>query len=207
MALRDDRSLDQARVVAIVWAVVVYSGMLVTGWCARLLLAADAPGGEQAFYALTGALFPPVVAGVMLAAVLSAIMSTADSQLLVAASSVSHDLRRAGERTISLARSRWVVLALSAFALALALFAPQSIFARVLFAWHAVGSAFGPLVAALLLGWYVPVPVRLAAMGTGAGLTVLAHWLTDSPGDVVERLGPLAVSALIVAVGARRAGR
>lgn len=207
MALRDDRSLDQARVVAIVWAVVVYSGMLVTGWCARLLLAADAPGGEQAFYGLTSALFPPVVAGIMLAAVLSAIMSTADSQLLVAASSVSHDLRRAGERTISLARSRWVVLALSAFALVLALVAPQSIFARVLFAWHAVGSAFGPLVAALLLGWYVPVPVRLAAMGTGAGLTVLAHWLTDSPGDVVERLGPLAVSALIVAVGARRARR
>ncbi len=202
MALGDDDALGRARVIALAWAVVVYAGMLLTGWCARILLDPVGAGGEQVFYGLTAELFPPVVAGVMLAAVLSAIMSTADSQLLVAASSVSHDLRRGTDQRVSLSRSRVVVLGLSAFALALALFAPQSIFARVLFAWHAVGSAFGPLVVALLLGLRIPVAVRVAAMTAGAGLTVLAHWLTDSPGDWQERLVPLAVSAVIVFLGA-----
>ncbi|MEM9383529.1 MAG: sodium/proline symporter [Pseudomonadota bacterium] len=203
MALGDDQALRRARLIAVGWAVVVYAGMLCTGWCARMLLDPADAAGEQAFYGLTASLFPPVVAGMMLAAVLSAIMSTADSQLLVAASSVSHDLRRGIEQRISLSKSRAVVLGLSAFALALALYAPQSIFSRVLFAWHAVGSAFGPLVVAMLLGRVIPVPVRLAAMGAGAGLTVLAHWLADSPGDWLERLLPLGVSAVIVWAGSR----
>ena len=207
MALRDVSALREARTTAIAWAVVVYAGMLVTGWCARLLLSPESAASEQAFYAMTAQLFPPVVAGVMLAAVLSAIMSTADSQLLVAASAVSHDLRGSGEQTVSLRHSRLVVLALSVFALILALYAPQSIFARVLFAWHAVGSAFGPLVIAALVGHYVPVPIRLLAMGLGAGLTVLAHWLVESPGDVVERLGPLAVASAVVWLGPRVLGR
>ncbi|MEO0421081.1 MAG: sodium/proline symporter [Pseudomonadota bacterium] len=207
MALGDDQALRRAKVIAIGWAVVVYAGMLFTGWCARILLDPAGAGGEQAFYGLTATLFPPVVAGIMLAAVLSAIMSTADSQLLVAASSVSHDLRRGADERISLFTSRAVVLGLSAFALGLALYAPQSIFSRVLFAWHAVGSAFGPLVVTMLLGRTIPVPVRLAAMGAGAGLTVLAHWLADSPGDWLERLVPLAVSALIVWAGSSATDR
>jgi sodium/proline symporter len=207
MALRDADALRQGRRVAIAWAVVVYAGMLLTGWCARLLLSADAAGGESAFYALTDSLFPPVVAGIMLAAVLSAIMSTADSQLLVAGSAVAHDLRTARDHRGSLAHARQVVLVLSAFALLLALYAPQSIFARVLFAWHAVGSAFGPLVVALLLGLRVPMRVRFVAMLVGATGTVLLHWLPGTPGDVAERLLPLALSALTVWFGRERAGR
>ncbi len=208
MALRDDRALAQGRAVAIAWAVLVYAGMLFTGWCARLLLPeADGAGaGEEAFYGLTATLFPPVLAGVMLAAVLSAIMSTADSQLLVAASSLSHDLRRDEAARMSLGRSRAVVLGLSLFALLLALFAPQSIFARVLFAWHAVGSAFGPLVVALLAGRLVPMRVRFAAMLSGALLTVVLHFAPDTPGDVAERLLPLAVSVLLVFAGSRAGG-
>jgi sodium/proline symporter len=206
MALKDRRALARARAVAIAWAAVVYAGMLLTGWCARLLLTGELSGdrGEDAFYALTAALFPPVLAGVMLAAVLSAIMSTADSQLLVAASAVAHDLRSAADHRSSLAHSRQVVLLLSAFALVLALFAPQSIFARVLFAWHAVGSAFGPLVVALLAGVRVPAATRVAAMLTGALLTVALHWRAGTPGDVAERLLPLAASAAVVLAGRGR---
>lgn len=90
-------------------------------------------------------LFPPVVAGCMIAAVLSAVMSTADSQLLVAASTVSHDLvERPDARATLLARSRWTVLALSALAVVAALAVEETIFSRVLFAWSAMGAAFGP---------------------------------------------------------------
>ena len=73
------------------WAVVVYAGMVVLGWSGRVLIPVLADK-EVIFVAATNQLFPPVVAGIVLAAVLSAIMSTADSQLLVAASAVTHDL-------------------------------------------------------------------------------------------------------------------
>jgi Na+(H+)/acetate symporter ActP len=89
-------------------------------------------------------------------------------------------------------------------ALLLALFAPQSIFARVLFAWHTVGSAFGPLLVALLAGWRIPMSVRIVAMLAGAVLTVTLHWLDGTPGDVAERLLPLFASAAIVVLGRDR---
>ena len=68
--------------------------MLIVGFSARVLFA-DVVDSEQVMFRIAGELLPPVVAGVMLAAVLSAIMSTADSQLLVASSAISYDWNRA----------------------------------------------------------------------------------------------------------------
>src|SRR5690606_10563495 len=92
MALRSEPAVRQARAIAIVWAVVVYAGMILLGLCARVLPGLVVEDREAALFAVLGELFPPVLGGIGLAAVLSAIMSTADSQLLVASSAVSHDL-------------------------------------------------------------------------------------------------------------------
>ena len=72
MALRDERSLQQGRIIALTWAVVVYAGMLIVGFSARVLFA-DLSDSEQVLFKIAGEFLPPVVAGVMLAAVLSAI--------------------------------------------------------------------------------------------------------------------------------------
>ncbi|MDZ7768661.1 MAG: hypothetical protein U5K38_06120 [Woeseiaceae bacterium] len=72
----------------------VVARMLTLGLCARVLYA-DLGDAEQVLFHTASELLPAVIAGVMLAAVLSAIMSTADSQLLVAASAISHDWRLA----------------------------------------------------------------------------------------------------------------
>ncbi len=205
MALRDDKALRQARVFAIAWAVIVYSGMLLLGLCGRVL-ASEIAGGEDVFFVLTDQLFPPVVAGVMIAAVLSAIMSTADSQLLVAASSAQHDWRIAGGHAESdgLLRSRIVVVVLSVAAAVVALFVPESIFNRVLFAWHAVGSAFGPVLLLQLGGRVVRQGYIAASMLLGFGLTVLLYYLPGTPGDVAERLVPFLVALGVAALGSRR---
>ncbi|MEE8528420.1 MAG: sodium/proline symporter [Gammaproteobacteria bacterium] len=218
MALRDETALKQARVIAIGWAVIVYSGMLLLGLCARVLL--DGIGDtEQAFFVVANNLLPPVVAGVMIAAVLSAIMSTADSQLLVAASSASYDWnnRSAGSRT-SLTSYRVMVFVISALAILIAVFLPQDIFSRVLFAWHAVGSAFGPLVFLRIAGFDVRPGAKLATLIAGFGLTVLFHVLPDvaglepvtgflrqGPGDFAERILPLLIALAIAWQG--RTGR
>lgn len=202
MALRDPEALRRGRVIAILWAVIIYSGMLLLGLSARVLWR-TAPDGEQIFFVAANELLSPVVAGVMIAAVLSAIMSTADSQLLVASSSVSWDWRRAGnlsaggEHTASLMGTRLTVLLVSVFAVVLAIMAPAAIFSRVLFAWHALGSAFGPPLILRLAGYSVSTRGVLASIIAGFGLTVVLYLLPDAPGDAAERLLPLLISLAI----------
>ncbi|MEJ2601860.1 MAG: sodium/proline symporter [Gammaproteobacteria bacterium] len=196
MALRDEASLRRARVIAIGWAVIVYAGMLLLGLCARVLY--EVGDGEQVLFETSAQVLPPFVAGFVLAAVLSAIMSTADSQLLVAASCVAHDWNAGSPAQNSrLSLSRLTVLLLCVAAAALAIFVAEDIFTRVLFAWHAVGSAFGPLLLMRVLGRPVGVGATLATLVTGAGLTVILHWLPAAPGDAAERLLPLAAAMSI----------
>ena len=201
MAIESQRAIVQGRRIAIGWAVIIYSGMVVLGWSGRVLV--DSLGnGEQVLFVLATLLLPSLLAGVMVSAILSAIMSTADSQLLVAASSISHDLKDAQSNTdADLKRARWVVLIIGLLAIALAIGSPDRIFDRVLFAWQALAAAFGPLLVITL--WRGPVrpPWRIATVTTGFTLTVLLSWTIDSPGDWVERLVPLALALLLSWLG------
>lgn len=199
MALRDERSLKRGRIIALSWAVLVYSGMLLLGLCSRVLFA-DIGDSEQALFHAAAMLLPAVVAGVILAAVLSAIMSTADSQLLVASSAISYDWQIASHRErTGLAGSRTTVVAVVILATILALVWRADIFSRVLFAWSAAGSAFGPVLIMRLLGRTVSPRGTLFAMLTGFGLTVVISWFPDMPGDFAERILPF-VAAMTIAI-------
>lgn len=191
MAMEDEKAIPTARLIAIAWAVIIYTGMVLLGWCGRILVS-SLGDGEQVLFALATLLLPSILAGIMVSAILSAIMSTADSQLLVAASSISHDLRDGKTATReSLIQARWVVLFIGLAAIALAIFSPEAIFSRVLFAWQALAAAFGPLLIITL--WRGPVRPnwRIAAMSSGFVLTVLLNWATDTPGDIAERYIPM----------------
>jgi sodium/proline symporter len=204
MALRDEKSLRQGRIIALTWAVLVYSGMLLLGLCARLLFS-DVGDSEQVLFRAAGDLLPPVIAGVMLAAVLSAIMSTADSQLLVASSAISYDWHLAsGSAKSGLTGTRTSVVAILILATILALVWRADIFSRVLFAWSAAGSAFGPILIMRLLGRSVSAGSTLVAMLTGFGLTVAISWLPDMPGDFAERVLPFIAAGTIAYRGSRQ---
>jgi sodium/proline symporter len=204
MAIRDRDALRTGRRVAIGWSLVIYTGMVTLGWCGRVLVA-ELGDGEQLLFVMATLLLPALAAGVMVSAILSAIMSTADSQLLVAASSVSHDLRDG--RPVhgnSLAQARWVVAAVGALAIVLAIWFPDDIFSRVLFAWQALAAAFGPLLVVTLWRGTVRPGWRIAALSGGFALTVLLSWSIESPGDWVERLVPLGLALLLALLGSRR---
>lgn len=196
-------AVTRARRVAITWAVLVYAGMLVLGLCGRVLFQQLADG-ETVFIRATYELFPPVLAGVMIAAVLSAIMSTADSQLLVAASSATHDLGWSGGHRVLL-RSRLIVLALGVVAvvIALVMVRNQKLFDSVLFAWSALGAAFGPALVVTL--WRQPLSPGhlLVTMLTGFTLSVWASSTTQSPGKVLENVVPSAAGLLVALAPAR----
>ena len=144
--------------------------MILLGLAARVLYPDVA--GEKAFLAAANGLFPPILAGVMVAAVLSAVMSTTDSQLLVAGTTVTNDLG-VGAKTPKqlLWSSRIVVLAISALAVVVVLTAKdRRIFSLVLFAWSSLGAAFGPLLLVTVLRGPVSAGGTLAAMIAGWGV-------------------------------------
>jgi sodium/proline symporter len=178
--------------------------MVLLGLCARVLFP-DLADPELAFITATQELFPPVLAGLLLAAVLSAIMSTADSQLLVAASSVSHDLGLfAGDARGTVLRSRLVVAALSLGAIAAALWGNASIFDRVLFAWTAMGAAFGPILLVRVVSGPISAGARIAAMTVGFVTAVAAYLYPETRGTAWERVAPFVLAWVIGAFGRRR---
>ncbi len=208
MALKKgDGVLRKAQRIAVAWSVVVYAGMLILGWCGRVLYP-TLVDKEVVFVRATNELFPPVLAGVMLAAVLSAIMSTADSQLLVAASAVTQDLKLGGSSARSmLFRSRLVVVLLSFGAVIAALYGSQEIFTRVLFAWSAMGAAFGPLLLTTMLLGPRSLSRTLLAMVLGFTLSVVAYNLAlpATTKGFWQRVVPFAVATLVlVTPGGRR---
>ena len=194
MALRNETAVRRGRIVAPIWFTVVLGSMFVTGLAGHAL-ANNVVDGERLFFQLTETLLPTAVAGVMAAAVLSAVMSTADSQLLVVASVVSHDLGVARERV---SVSRWLVAGIVALAVAISLGAPEAIFSRVLFAWNALGATFGPVVLVTVLRLrYTPAAVP-ASMLVGFTGTLVFYLLPDTPGDFAERFLPFVASAAVL---------
>lgn len=174
---RGEGLIARGRAYSMVWAVVTYGGMILLGLCGRVMFP-EIDDKEAVLVRAAETLFHPVLAGVMLAAVLSAIMSTADSQLLVAAGTVTHDLGlgRGRDAKAQLRIIRGTVLGLTVGAALAALFGSQEIFDTVLFGWAAMGAGFGPLIVVRwVLKREVPAGARVGLVAYGAGFAALSH--------------------------------
>jgi sodium/proline symporter len=132
---------------------------------------------EKIFINLVGLLFHPVLAGVWLAAILAAIMSTADSQLLVASAALTHDFyqvvirKKAGQKEL-LWVGRFGVAGIAAAAFVLALNPDNKVLDLVAYAWAGFGAAFGPTLI-LALFWQRMTKSGAAAGILTGGLTVI----------------------------------
>ncbi len=198
MALKDEKALRQGRWIATIWFSLIFSAMFILGLCGHVLLE-NVSNPEMAFFGLTTALLPTVIAGIVTAAVLSAIMSTADSQLLVAASAVSHDLgfeKRFGVSPIMV--SRVVITLLCAISVWITLQLPSDIFSRVTFAWSALGAAFGPIIIARAFNVPTKPLATLCAMVLGFSLTVYFNFFPQAPQAIFERFVPFMLALAIV---------
>jgi sodium/proline symporter len=201
MALEPGDKIKKARLIAICWALIIYPGMILLGWSGRVLV--DIAGYEQILIVLGNQLLHPIFAGIILAAVLSAIMSTADSQLLVAASSISHDLKDNSENH-SLFSTRLTVVLICLISVLMAIFVDKSIYSQVLFAFSAMGAAFGPLLLGRLQG-NVNSLHAFIAMGTGFFMTLIFYYSDMKPeGNPLERLVPFILAYIIVQLGIKR---
>ena len=158
ITIRDDKEARNAAMITVGWGMVVLIGAVTLGVAGRALLP-DLADPEKILPAFTAKFFHPVIGGIILAAISAAIMSTADSQLIMAATSAVHDFWYGmlgktppeNERTQVL-QTRVVVGVLALIAMGLALIEAQVIYTFVLFAWGALGASFTP-VTLLTLHW------------------------------------------------------
>ena len=198
MALRDAKALRQARTITIVWYLIVFLGMWFVGLSGHVLHA-GLENSEQIFFVMLDGLFPTVIAAVLIAAVLSAIMSTADSQLLAAAAALANDLGLAGDKPErALLISRLTIVCLVIAAVIVAIYLPDKIFSRVLFAWMALGAAFGPTLLFRLGGVALSARAVFISILVGFFGTVALSFLPNAPGDAVERLLPFFLASLVL---------
>ena len=176
MAARDQHEVRRLQLIAMLWGVAVFWGAGVIGLVGRVMFP-NLADGEQTLMVMARELLHPVFAGLILAAVISAILSTVSSQLLVAASAVSYDIveevmGRAADDRRSLVLGRWTVAVVGVLGMLLALTEVRLVFWFVLFAWSALGASFGPLVLLSLRRRGMSRHGALAGMLTGFGVTM-----------------------------------
>ncbi|MCU7876528.1 MAG: sodium/proline symporter PutP [Candidatus Thiodiazotropha sp. (ex Lucinoma borealis)] len=176
-AIKHADHVPKARTIAVSWVFVTLTAACLVGLTGIPLFETPLEDAEKVFIRLVDLLFHPLLAGICLAAILAAIMSTADSQLLVSSSTFTGDLYRlllrkqAGERELVVV-GRLAVLVIALMAFLLAMDRDNKVLDLVAYAWAGFGAAFGP---AVLLSLYWKGMNRwgaLAGIVTG-GLTVV----------------------------------
>jgi SSS family solute:Na+ symporter len=215
MSIDDPKQLRFAAVIGTFWNVAMGAGAVLIGLAGRIYFADvnALPGAdtENLFPALSQLHLHPALFGVVVAAVFAAIMSTADSQLLVAASSVVRDLyqkllkrhQQIPERKLVL-YSRIVVAVLVAVSLVLGVVAENLVFWLVLFAWAGLGAALGP-TSILALYWRGATRTGMAAGVLTGAVTTVVWYFTPALKSVLYELVPAYVLAFVVTVVVSRA--
>lgn len=155
MAITHSDKIRKARKIAMGWVVLSLSAAVAVGIVGRALLRDNPLVGkaesETVFMILVNQLTTPLVGGVLLAAILAAVMSTADSQLLVTSSAITEDLyriilkRKPGDKELVWV-SRLSVIVVAVIAFVIALNPESSVLELVAYAWAGFGATFGPVV-------------------------------------------------------------
>jgi sodium/proline symporter len=154
MSARDENELKKARVMSVIVILLFDAGAVTAGMAGRALFP-DLPDAETIFPVLATELFPPILTGVLMIVVLSAIMSTVDSLLLLASSAVVRDTMQKifGSQksdAVLAGYGKVVTILVGIIAVAFALEEVKFIFWFILFAWSGLGAAFGPVILCML---------------------------------------------------------
>ena len=181
MSVKNLEELNKARQIAMAWVLISLAGAVAIGITGiGLFTDISQIGGdsEKIFIYMISKLFNPWVGGILLAAILSAIMSTIDSQLLVSASTLSEDFYRYIKKDATEKQVMWTgrigIIAISLVATIIAMDTNSHILSMVSYAWAGFGGAFGPAILMTLycknLNW------RSVFAGMLVGVAVIILW-------------------------------
>jgi sodium/proline symporter len=194
MGIKSIKELPKSMTIAMIWVVVSLTGAVIVGLIGTAVVPGLSGGNEEkVFILMIDGLFNPWLGGVLLAAILAAIMSTIDSQLLVSSSALTEDfykhiIRKEASDKELIWVGRICVLIIALIALFLALNPNSTVLGLVSYAWGGFGAAFGPAVLMALFsrktGW------QSILGGIVVGTVVLVIWKNLGLGSVMYEIVP-----------------
>ncbi|HNX98413.1 MAG TPA: sodium:proline symporter, partial [Candidatus Aminicenantes bacterium] len=214
MAIRTPRELKTSRRIATTWCFVSLFAAVAIGLIGRALYPTEllTPGAaESVFIVISTRLLPAVLAGVALAGILAATISSSDSYLLIASSAIAKNIyqgicrKEASERQV-MRVSRLTLIAISLTGMAIALDEGSIIFQVVSFAWAGFGATFGPVMLFSLFWKRTTLPGAIAGMIAGGSLVFIWKLLLRPLGGVFgiyELLPAFLLSSLAIVVGSK----
>ena len=202
MAIRNDRDVRKAKWIATIWTLFAYAGAIMIGLFGIAFVQQGYLGHESAKLAadsekilpvMVMTLVNPILAGFLLSGVISAMMSTAATELTVSSASIEEDivskLRRAimsNSQKLWLNKFLTLIVGLSAFILALTL--TDTVYGLVSYAWSGIGSSFGPALLLVLFWKRVSRAGIYASLVCGTVGTIIWKNLFEADTGVSERL-------------------
>lgn len=208
MAIKDHNHIPRSTLICMSWMVMSLAGAVLTGLLGHFYFAAHPLANpESVFLQLSKVLFNPYLTGFLLAAVLSAVMSTIAAQLLASSSSLAEDIyyryfrRQASPRELLLV-NRIAVVIIALLALSFALNPHSTVLNLVGYAWGGLGASFGPLILCSLFWKHTTVKGALAGIVTGAAVIIIWKQLY-SLGGIFElyEIVPAFLASLVTIIG------
>jgi sodium/proline symporter len=178
MAIRSEHELKRSRRIATVWVVISLAIAVFIGVVGRALYPTElltASTAENVFILLSTNLLPPLIGGLVMAGILAAAISSSDSYLLIASSSVAKNIfqglfkKNATDKQV-MTVSRITLVAIAVIAAVIALDENSVIFTIVSFAWAGFGATFGPLMLFSLFWKRINRAGAIAGMIGGGGM-------------------------------------
>lgn len=207
MSVESQKSLKKSAKIGIIWTTLILIFATIVGIVGRMFLGfnEEISADSLVFLTMVRKIFPGVISGLLLSAILAAAMSTADSQLLAAASAFASDVykpvirkNQATDKEMLWA-GRYVVLIIAVIAVIIAANPNAgSIMSLVSNAWGVFGAAFGPVIMLSLFWKRFTFSGAVAGIIAGAAVDIL--WLAFLSGTGIYEILPGAVAGLIAAV-------
>ena len=205
MAIRSKKQAIRARNVGIIWTIIAYIGALSIGWIGIAIFGPDGLADrEYVMPAVILEIFPPAIAAILITGAIAAMISTADSLLILSATELSENLIKPAlhadrEQVNSLKRSRIVTALLAVIALAFAYVSPSDlIFTLVSYVWAGIGGTFSVII--LLSLFWKRFHGKAALITIVVGLVFTIVWIsTGMDKEITARLLTFVV-ALVTAV-------
>lgn len=211
MAIRSEGELNRSRRIAIVWVLISLTVAVFIGIVGRALYPlalTTESASENVFIVLATGLLPPVLAGLVMAGILAATISSSDSYLLIAASAFAKNIyqgllhKKATDKHVLLI-SRAALLIITAIAIIIAMDENSVIFTIVSFAWAGFGATFGPLMLFSLFWKRINRAGAIAGMVVGGCMVFVWNLLVRPLGgiwDIYELLPAFILSSISIVI-------
>lgn len=211
MSIKSGDMIKKSRIIAMVWVIISLCASVAVGFVGYVYLKhigatpLDEVSAETIFMVLVQKLTPGLIAGILLCAIVSAIMSTSDSQLLVTASAVTSDIysvfadRDTDEKTM-LRLSRVAIAVVAIIAYLIALNPKNTVMSLVSNAWAGFGAAFGPAMLLSLFWRRTTMNGVLTGMISGALIVMVWNKYLAEPTGIYELLPAFFISLVLIVV-------